>query len=71
MATFAVKGEVIRLDQLLKATGIVGSGGEAHAAVEAGAVRVDGVVETRKRAQLRVGQRVEFNEESVELVAEQ
>ncbi|HLW04658.1 MAG TPA: RNA-binding S4 domain-containing protein [Azoarcus sp.] len=70
MTKFAVKGEVIRLDQLLKAVGIAGSGGEAHALVEAGAVRVDGKVETRKRAQLRVGQRVNCNEESVELIAE-
>ena len=70
MTKFAVKGEVIRLDQLLKAVGIAGSGGEAHALVEAGVVRVDGKVETRKRAQLRVGQRVDCNEESVELIAE-
>lgn len=69
-ATFAVRGEHIRLDQLLKALGWVGSGGEAHAAVEAGLVRVDGEVETRKRAKLRVGQKVALAREAVELVAE-
>lgn len=58
--TFAVRGDHIQLDQLLKATGICSSGGEAHAAVEAGAVYVDGQVETRKRAKLRAGQEVEF-----------
>ncbi|MDX5364533.1 MAG: RNA-binding S4 domain-containing protein [Pseudazoarcus pumilus] len=68
--TFAVRGEHIQLDQLLKAAGLVGSGGEAHAAVEAGQVCVDGKVESRKRAKLRVGQKVSLSGETVELVAE-
>ncbi|MBA4741284.1 MAG: RNA-binding S4 domain-containing protein [Azoarcus sp.] len=70
MDRFAVRGDHIRLDQLLKAAGLVGSGGEAHAAVDAGRVRVNGAVETRKRAKLRVGQKVSLGGESVELVAE-
>ena len=68
---FAVRGEHIQLDQLLKAANLVTSGGEAHAHVEAGEVRVDGQVETRKRAKLRPGQRVEFGGEVIELTAEQ
>ncbi len=68
---FAVRGEFIQLDQLLKATGLADSGGAAHAAVEAGQVKVDGKVETRKRAKLRPGQRVEFGGERVELVADE
>ncbi|MGB4673595.1 MAG: RNA-binding S4 domain-containing protein [Azovibrio sp.] len=67
---FCVQGEYIQLDQLLKAAGLVGSGGEAHAAVEAGMVQVDGQVESRKRAKLRPGQQVDFNGESLVLVAE-
>ncbi|MGB4467591.1 MAG: RNA-binding S4 domain-containing protein [Azovibrio sp.] len=67
---FCVRGEYIQLDQLLKAAGLVGSGGEAHAAVEAGMVQVDGQVESRKRAKLRPGQQVDFNGESLVLVAE-
>ena len=57
---FAVRGDYIQLDQLLKAAGLVDSGGAAHAAVEQGQVRVDGAVESRKRAKLRPGQRVRF-----------
>ncbi|MFV0370614.1 MAG: RNA-binding S4 domain-containing protein [Azonexus sp.] len=57
---FAVRGEYIQLDQLLKALGLCASGGAAHAAVEQGLICVDGAVETRKRAKLRPGQRVEF-----------
>lgn len=57
---FEVRGEFIQLDQLLKAAGLVASGGAAHAAVEAGSVTVDGQPETRKRAKLRPGQQVRF-----------
>ena len=57
---FVVSGEYIQLDQLLKVLGLCASGGAAHAAVEAGLIRVDGVVETRKRAKLRPGQQVAF-----------
>ena len=67
---FAVQGDYIQLDQLLKAAALVGSGGEAHAAVQAGRVRVDGQVESRRRAKLRPGQQVDFNGESLVLVAE-
>jgi ribosome-associated protein len=66
--TFAVRDEYIQLDQLLKATNLVSSGGQAHVAVAAGRVRVDGQLETRKRAKLRPGQRVEFDGNVVELI---
>lgn len=65
---FAVRGEHIQLDQLLKAAGLVDSGGAAHVAVAEGRVRVDGKVETRKRAKLRAGQCVRFGGEDIELV---
>lgn len=66
---FAIQGEYIQLDQLLKATGLCGSGGEAHAAIAEGRVRVDGTVDTRKRAKLRPGQAVTFGDETVALIA--
>ena len=49
-------GEWIELHQLLKVTGIAGSGGEAKWMVSGGVVEVDGVRELRKAAKLRVGQ---------------
>lgn len=67
---FAVRGEYIQLDQLLKATGLCDSGGSAHAAIGEGLVKVDAAVDTRKRAKLRPGQRVEFAGEDIVLVAE-
>ena len=65
----AVRGEYIQLDQLLKTTGLCHSGGYAHSEIEAGKVKVDGVVETRKRAKLRPGQQVSYGDERIDLVA--
>ena len=66
---FEVRGDHIQLDQLLKATGLCPSGGMAHAEIEAGKVRVDGRVETRKRAKLLPGQQVDYAGETVRLVS--
>lgn len=67
--TLEVRGEFIQLDQLLKTTGLCHSGGLAHAEIVAGRVRVDGAVETRKRAKLRPGQRVDYAGETVMLAS--
>lgn len=64
---FDIRGDYIQLDQLLKATGLAQSGGEAHAFISDGRVQVDGQVETRKRAKLRAGQRVDFEGHVIEL----
>lgn len=64
---FIIRGESIQLDQLLKATGLCQSGGAAKSEVAEGLVKVDGTVETRKRAALRPGQVVEYGGETVEL----
>lgn len=62
---FAIRGEFIQLDQLLKAAGLVHSGGAAHVVTTAGEVMVDGQPETRKRAKLRPGQRVRFGDAEI------
>ena len=66
---FTVCGDYIQLDQLLKATGLCPSGGHAHAEIGAGRVRVDGAVEMRKRAKLRVGQLIRYGGDTIELIA--
>ncbi len=53
---FALRGEFITLDALLKATGLAPSGGGAKAMIAAGRVQVDGQDELRKTAKLRAGQ---------------
>jgi len=55
--------EYIELIKLLKVTSICGSGGEAKHLVDEGEVRLNGELESRKRAKLRVGDKIEvFNE---------
>ena len=51
--------EHIELCNLLKLTGVAGSGGEGKMLVAAGEVRVDGAAESRKTAKIRAGQVVE------------
>jgi ribosome-associated protein len=58
--TLALRGEFIELDKLLKATGLVESGGAARMRIAAGEVTVDGAVDTRKTAKIRAGQTVAF-----------
>jgi ribosome-associated protein len=52
--------ETIRLDQFLKLTGAVETGGQAKQVIQAGEVLVNGTVETRRRRQLRDGDSVVF-----------
>jgi ribosome-associated protein len=52
--------ETIRLDDFLKLSGLVGTGGEAKTRIQAGEVTVNGEVETRRRKQLSIGDVVEL-----------
>jgi ribosome-associated protein len=53
-----IRGETIRLGQLLKLAGVVDSGSEAKSVLAAEEVRVNDVVETRRGRQLHLGDRV-------------
>jgi len=65
MVEFKLAGEHIALFQLLKATHLCGTGGEAKIMIAEGLVTVDGDVETRLRKKIRVGQTVETNGEQI------
>lgn len=52
---FAIRGEMIRLGQLLKASGLAGTGADAKALLEQGLVTVNGEAETRRGRQLHRG----------------
>jgi ribosome-associated protein len=56
---FQLRGDNVRLCDLLKLTGIAESGGQGKQLVAAGEVRVDGQPESRKAARIRAGQVVE------------
>jgi ribosome-associated protein len=57
--TGAAAATGIRLCDLLKLSGIAGSGGQGKLLVADGQVSVDGQLETRKTARIRAGQMVE------------
>jgi ribosome-associated protein len=52
--------QVIRLDDFLKWSGLVGTGGEAKLYIQSGEVLVNGEVEIRRRKQLAIGDVVEL-----------
>jgi ribosome-associated protein len=60
-----IRGEVIRLGQLLKLAGIADSGGEAKDLLAAGEVRVNGEPEARRGRQLPRGDEVSAAGETV------
>jgi len=60
---FSLKTPLIDLLQLLKATGLCATGGEAKWAVEEERVKVNGELESRKRRKLRNGDVVELDGE--------
>ena len=59
----------VELNQLLKLTGLCGSGGAGKALVASGAVRVDGAVELRKTCKIRAGQRVRVEDAEIVVAA--
>lgn len=59
--------QMMRLDDVLKRSGIVGTGGQAKMWIQDGQVLVNGQVETRRRKQLFLGDVVETMGESVTL----
>ena len=64
---FHAREGTIRLGQLLKAAGLVESGGEAKAVLAEGLVTVNGEVETRRGRQLAPGDVIALGDASVRL----
>lgn len=55
------------LGQALKASNVVGSGGEAKVLIQGGEVRVNGEVETRRGRKLEEGDVIEVGDERMEV----
>lgn len=60
MREVEIFAEPVALFKILKFEGMVASGGEAKQVIDAGEVRVNGEVETRRRRQIRSGDTIEF-----------
>jgi ribosome-associated protein len=66
---FALRGDHITLDALLKATGLASSGGAAKMLIAEGGVQVNGQTETRRGRKLRAGDEVALAGARLHIVA--
>jgi ribosome-associated protein len=60
-----IRGDMIRLGELLKLAGVVDSGGEAKALLASTGVLVNGEPESRRGRQLHAGDEVSLGAESL------
>ena len=67
---FVLRGEYIELDKLLKANGLVESGGRARVLISEGNVQVNGQDELRKTAKIRAGQVVSMHGARIKVLAD-
>jgi len=65
---FKLITDYINLTQLLKAAQVISSGSDAHYLIENGKVKVNGKVDTRKRAKLYAGDIVEVYAKKIIIV---
>jgi ribosome-associated protein len=69
--TFELNSEFVEVNQLLKLSGLVDSGGAGKNLVASGVVSVDGKKELRKTAKIRAGQTVSLGDVRISVVAGQ
>ena len=67
--TFELNGEFVEINQLLKLSGLVDSGGAGKNLVASGVVSVDGKKELRKTAKIRAGQTVSLGDVRISVMA--
>jgi len=65
---FAISGEYIELNKLLKASGLCDTGGQAKIIIEDESVTVNGEIETRKRRKISSGMVVKYNTQSIMVI---
>ena len=68
MIEFKLEGDHIPMIQLLKATNLVQTGGEAQIVVSEGLVKYNGEVDYRKRLKVRKGDTVEFDNNTITVI---
>ena len=59
--------KMIQLDQFLKLRGLVQTGGEAKVRIQGGEVRLNGVIETRRKKKIKPGDVVELAGQQVKV----
>ncbi len=66
---FELNDEHIELYKLIKVMGLAESGGQAKIFIEEGLVKRNGEVELRKRAKILAGEKIEVNDDVIEIEA--
>ncbi|HYN66068.1 MAG TPA: RNA-binding S4 domain-containing protein [Ornithinibacter sp.] len=64
-----IRDETIRLGQLLKLAGVVDDGATAREVIERGLVAVNGEIDTRRGRQVRPGDVVTLEAETIRVIA--
>lgn len=70
MEAVEISDEFIKLGQLLKLAGMVGSGVEAKIVIQNGEVKVNGEVDTRRGKKIYPQDVVEYNGQQVTVIGE-
>lgn len=68
MRDVTINSEPVELYKILKFEGLADSGGEAKAVIDAGRVKVNGEVETRKRRKIVAGDRIEYKNDHIRIM---
>ena len=68
MTDIKIRDEFIKLGQLLKLAGLVGSGLEAKVEIINGNVKVNGNTETQRGKKIYPGDVVEYKEEKIKVI---
>lgn len=68
MIEFKLEGDFIPMIQLLKATGLADTGGEAQVIVSEGKVKYNGTVDYRKRLKVKKGDVIEFRGNKIKVI---
>lgn len=70
MEDVKISTEYIKLEQMLKLSGIVGSGADAKMLIADGMVKVNGNVELQRGKKLRPGDKVEYERKMYKIAEE-
>ena len=70
METITINEEYIRLDNLMKYSGLCNSGGRAKYLIQNGEVKLNGEVCTMRGKKIRPGDKVEYQNRTVEVIVE-
>lgn len=60
-----INTEYIKLDQLLKFSGIIGNGSDAKALIFEGIVKINGEIATQRGKKIRAGDKIEVGDQII------